>query len=331
MRIDRNGILLKVEDLSTHFHTSEGVVKAVQSVSFEIVRGRTFALVGESGCGKSVTALSIMRLVQPPQGRIVSGSVDFEGVDLATVAEKRMRDIRGSRIAMIFQEPTSALNPVFTIGNQIAESIRLHQHKSRSQSRLAAAAMLERVGLADPLESMRRYPHQLSGGMCQRVMIAMAVSCRPSLLIADEPTTALDVTIQAQILDLIDELRGEQRMSVMLITHDLGIVSQRADDVAVMYASRLVETAPCEELFQDPLHPYTRGLLQAVPRLGMRQSRLKGVPGTVPEPLDLPAGCSFYPRCESGRRGMLCRRREPELVEVRPGRKVACWMAGPSR
>ncbi len=322
-----NGTLLSVEDISTHFFTEEGVVKAVQDVSFAIMKGQTFALVGESGCGKSVTALSIMRLVPEPQGKIVSGEIVFEGKKLLSLSEKGMRQIRGNEIAMIFQEPMTSLNPVYTVGNQIVEAIKLHQKKSTSQAWSDAVEMLRRVGISDPQQRVREYPHQMSGGMRQRIMIAMAVSCEPVLLIADEPTTALDVTIQAQILDLLDRLQEQNGMSILLITHDLGVVAERADDVAVMYASRIVEVAESRQLFAEPLHPYTQGLLESLPRLGITAGRLQTISGTVPEPLHFPAGCKFHPRCPVGREDRRCQTVEPKLREVRPGRCVACWYA----
>ena len=325
--MDDNGTLLSVENLSTHFYTEEGVAKAVQDVSFSIKRSRTFALVGESGCGKSVTALSIMRLVPEPQGKIVGGQIMLGGRSLLELSEKQMRSVRGNRIAMIFQEPMTSLNPVYTVGNQIVEAIRLHQHKSSKSAWADAVEMLKKVGIAEPERRVREYPHQMSGGMRQRVMIAMAVSCRPELLIADEPTTALDVTIQAQILDLLSELQGQSGMSILLITHDLGVVAERADDVAVMYASRIVEVADCRSLFAEPLHPYTRGLLRSLPRLGLSQKRLQTIEGNVPEPLHFPSGCKFHPRCELGRDDERCQSVEPKLREVRDGQCVACWYA----
>jgi len=322
-----NGTLLSVENLSTHFYTEEGVAKAVQDVSFSIKRSGTFALVGESGCGKSVTALSIMRLVPEPQGKIVGGQIMLGGRSLLELSEKQMRSVRGNRIAMIFQEPMTSLNPVYTVGNQIVEAIRLHQHKSSKVAWADAVEMLKKVGIAEPERRVREYPHQMSGGMRQRVMIAMAVSCRPELLIADEPTTALDVTIQAQILDLLSELQGQSGMSILLITHNLGVVAERADDVAVMYASRIVEVADCRSLFAEPLHPYTRGLLRSLPRLGLSQKRLQTINGNVPEPLHFPSGCKFHPRCELGRDDERCQSVEPKLREVRDGQCVACWYA----
>ena len=322
-----NGTLLSVENVSTHFFSEEGVTRAVQDVSFSIQKGKTFALVGESGCGKSVTALSIMRLVPAPGGRIVGGEVVFEGENLAALSEKEMREVRGNKIAMIFQEPMTSLNPVYTVGNQIVEAIKLHQKKNASEAWANAVEMLRKVGIGDPDKRVREYPHQMSGGMRQRIMIAMAVSCEPALLIADEPTTALDVTIQAQILDLLDELQMQNGMSILLITHDLGVVAERADDVAVMYASRIAEVADSRLLFAEPLHPYTQGLLKSLPRLGFSDKRLRTIPGTVPEPLHFPGGCKFHPRCPIGFDDKRCQTIEPELREVRPGRRVGCWYA----
>jgi len=324
---DGNGTLLSVRNLSTHFFTEEGIVRAVQDVGFSIRRGRTLALVGESGCGKTATALSIMRLVPAPQGKIVGGQIVFEEKNLLELNKGQMREIRGNRIAMIFQEHTSSLNPVYTVGEQIAEAIKLHQKKGRKEAWADAVEMLRRVGIGEPEWRAREYPHQMSGGMCQRVMIAMAVSCEPALLIADEPTTALDVTTQGKILDLLDELQRQTGMSILLITHDLGVVAQRADDVAVMYASRIVETAGSRRLFAEPVHPYTQGLWESLPRLGFKGRRLRTIPGAVPEPLQFPAGCKFHPRCSKGRSDNRCRSVEPELREVEPGRCVACWHA----
>jgi len=325
--MDGNVTLLSVEHLSTHFFTEGGVARAVQDVSFSIKKGKTFALVGESGCGKSVTALSIMRLVPDPPGKIVGGNIMFRGRSLLQLSERRMRSVRGNRIAMIFQEPMTSLNPVFTVGNQIVEAIKLHQKKSSGQAWGDAVEMLRKVGIADPDTRVREYPHQMSGGMRQRVMIAMAVSCEPALLIADEPTTALDVTIQAQILDLLDELQSQNGMSILLITHDLGVVAERADDVAVMYASRIVEVAESESLFAKPLHQYTQGLLKSLPRLGLAAGRLWTIPGTVPEPLHFPGGCKFHPRCSVGCSDKRCQNVEPKLREIQRGRCVACWYA----
>jgi oligopeptide/dipeptide ABC transporter ATP-binding protein len=305
----------------------DGIAKAVQDVSFSMKKGQTFALVGESGCGKSVTALSIMRLIPDPPGKIVAGGIIFDRRNLLELSERRMRSIRGNKIAMIFQEPMTCLNPVYTVGNQIAEAIELHQRKSASQAWADAASMLHKVGIPDPQQRATEYPHQMSGGMRQRVMIAMAVSCEPQLLIADEPTTALDVTIQAQILDLLDRLQEQNGMSILLITHDLGIVAERASDVAVMYASRIVEVADSRSLFAEPLHPYTQGLLKSLPRLGVSAKRLQTIPGTVPEPLHFPNGCKFHPRCPIGCGDKRCQSVEPELRDVRAGRRVACWYA----
>jgi len=319
--------ILSVQELSVNFFTEQGVARAVQQVSFDIQRGRTFALVGESGCGKSVTALSIMRLVPEPPGKIVGGRILFDGQELLGLDERQMQRIRGNRIAMIFQEPMTSLNPVYTVGDQIAEAIMLHQQKDYAQAWADAVEMLGKVGIADADQRAFEYPHQMSGGMRQRVMIAMAVSCRPVLLIADEPTTALDVTIQAQILDLLDDLQQQQAMTILLITHSLGIVAERADTIAVMYASRIVELSDAGSLFAEPLHPYTQGLLKSLPRLGFRGRRLATIPGMVPDPLHFPTGCKFHPRCPIGSGDRRCRTDEPPLREVGPGRCVACWYA----
>ncbi len=325
--MSKDGVLLSIEGLSVSFFTDEGVVKAVQDVGFSIKKGRTFALVGESGCGKSVTALSIMRLVPEPPGKIVGGEIVFEGRNLLALSEKEIRQVRGNEVAIIFQEPMTSLNPVYTVGAQIVEAIRLHQKKSTSEAWADAAEMLRKVGIADSAQRVREYPHQMSGGMRQRVMIAMAVSCEPVLLIADEPTTALDVTIQAQILDLLDELQKENGMSILLITHDLSVVAERAEDVAVMYASRIVEVADSQRLFAEPFHPYTQGLLKSLPRLGFSGRRLRTISGTVPEPLHFPSGCKFHPRCQIGCSNRRCQTVEPKLREVEAGRCVACWYA----
>ncbi|MFA5291836.1 MAG: ABC transporter ATP-binding protein [Phycisphaerae bacterium] len=322
-----NKTLLSISNLSTSFDTENGEAKAVQDVSFDIENGETFALVGESGCGKSVTALSIMKLVQKPAGRIASGKILFRGQNILEFPEKQMRKIRGNKIAMIFQEPMTSLNPVFTIGYQIAETISLHQKKNRSDAWLMAGQMLEKVRIPDPARRLYEYPHRLSGGMRQRVMIAMAISCKPSLLIADEPTTALDVTIQAQILDLLDELQQSEKMSILLITHDLGVVAQRADNVAVMYASKIAERCSCVELFRKPLHPYTKGLLNSLPQLGTRQNRLNTIAGNVPEPLNFPSGCKFHPRCPVGCNDKKCQTQEPALKQVSDNHYAACWYA----
>ncbi len=325
---DPTDVLIEVRDLRTYFFTDEGTARAVDGVSWSMRRGQTLALVGESGCGKSVTALSIMRLVPDPPGRIVGGSILFEGQDLARLPEKRMRAIRGNRIAMIFQEPMTSLNPVYTIGWQIAESVELHQRVGGREAWERAVEMLARVGIPAPAQRAAEYPHQLSGGMRQRVMIAMALSCNPDLLIADEPTTALDVTIQAQILDLMRRLQAERRMSVLMITHDLGVVAQIADEVGVMYAGRLVERAVVEDLFASPLHPYTQGLFRSIPRLSERRERLDVIPGNVPNPLRFPGGCRFHPRCPLAAGEERCRQEDPPLLEIRPGHWTACWKAG---
>jgi oligopeptide/dipeptide ABC transporter ATP-binding protein len=314
--------LLAVRNLRTYFFTDDGVVKAVDDVSFDIPRGQTLGVVGESGCGKSVTSLSIMRLVAPP-GRIVGGDILFDGVNLLALSEPEMRRIRGNKISMIFQEPMTSLNPVFTIGNQIIEAIVLHQGLSRHAARDRAVQMLEKVKIPAASTRIDEYPHQMSGGMRQRVMIAMALACNPSLLIADEPTTALDVTIQAQILDLMRELQREFRMSILLITHDLGVVAETADWVCVMYASKVVELAPARELFKNPLHPYTLGLFKSRPSLDTKRSdRLNVISGTVPNPLRFPPGCKFHPRCTMA--VDRCKTVEPVLRELTPAHWVAC-------
>ena len=312
--------LLAIRDLVTEFRTERGVVRAVDGVSFEIPRQRTLGVVGESGCGKSVTALSVMRLIASPPGRIASGEIVYDGKDLLKLRDAEMRAIRGNRIAMIFQEPMTSLNPVFTVGEQVAEAVRLHQHKNRKQALAVAIDMFRLVGIPSPEERVHAYPHQLSGGMRQRVMIAMALACKPDLLIADEPTTALDVTIQAQILDLLRQLQRDLGMSIMLITHDLGVVAETCDEVVVMYAGRVVERAATEALFATPRHHYTAGLLRSVPSYtpalaepvppGTR-ARLREIPGMVP-PLDaLPPGCKFADRCP--RAEQHCRAEEPAL------------------
>ena len=313
--------LLEVQNLSTQFFTEEGVVRAVENVSFEIHTGEILSLVGESGCGKSVTGLSILKLIPIPPGRIVSGEILFEGRNLIQLEEKDMEKVRGNEIAMVFQEPMTSLNPVFTIGDQIMEAIFFHQSGSarngkvdKMEARRRAIHMLNRVKIPSPETSIDAYPHQLSGGMRQRAMIAMALSCQPKLLIADEPTTALDVTIQAQILHLLKEIQREMGMAVMLITHDLGVVSEIADRVAVMYAGRILEYGSIQAIFSQMRHPYTKGLLDSIPQLEERRSRLDAIPGQVPNPKDLPVGCKFHPRCYL----MIeeCKREEPPLFQV---------------
>ena len=323
--MNSNSDLLYIKNLSTYFNTEDGVAKAVQDVSLEIAKGRTFALVGESGCGKSVTALSVMRLIPDPPGKIIAGDVFFKEENLLSLSEREMRAVRGNKIAMIFQEPMTSLNPVYTIGDQIVEAIQLHQKKDLDTAWSEAIEILHRVGISDPEQRVYEYPYQMSGGMRQRVMIAMGISCEPELLIADEPTTALDVTIQAQILDLLDELQEQNQMSILMITHNLGVVAERADDVAVMYASRIVEMAESRALFDDPLHPYTKGLLKSLPRLGYAGERLDTISGNVPNPLAFPSGCKFHPRCPIGQDDKECQTMEPHLEEVGDGRKVSCW------
>ena len=325
--MNANDTLLSIQNLSTHFFTQQGLAKAVQEVSFDIPASQTVALVGESGCGKSVTALSILRLIPDPPGKIVAGKIMFKGRNLPELTESQMRRIRGNDIAMIFQEPMTSLNPVFTIGNQIIEAISLHQGIKGSAAWGVAVDMLRKVGIADPERRVREYPHQMSGGMRQRAMIAMALSCGPNLLIADEPTTALDVTIQAQILDLLNRLQRENGMSVLLITHDLGVVAETARTVVVMYASKVVEKSAVEALFAEPLHPYTQGLLRSLPRLGEHRKRLEVIGGSVPNPLVFPSGCKFHPRCPVGCKDKRCQTVEPALKEVSPGHSVTCWYA----
>jgi peptide/nickel transport system ATP-binding protein len=320
-----NGTLLSIKDLHVTFHTDEGEVNAVGGVSYDIKKGKTLAVVGESGCGKSVTALSILRLIPDPPGEITKGQIIFKGKDLLKASGNRMRAIRGNHITMIFQEPMTSLNPVYTIGRQIVEVIEVHQSLKGKKAHDHAVEMLRLVGISDPERRADEYPHQLSGGMRQRVMIAMALSCNPSLLIADEPTTALDVTIQAQILDLLGDLQKKNNMSVLLITHDLGVVAENADDIVVMYASKIVESAPAASIFKEPLHPYTKGLLRSIPRLGQKKERLEVISGSVPDPLNFPTGCKFHPRCSIGVNDPRCKTVEPELREVAPSRCSACW------
>lgn len=324
----RNGSILTVDGLQTHFFTEEGVVRAVDGVTLSVRPGEMLGLVGESGCGKTVTALSILRLVPDPPGRIVGGTISFEGRDLVRLPEEEIRKIRGCAISMIFQEPMTSLNPVFTVGEQVAEGIRQHQKVSRREAWDQAVEVLKRVKISDPARRAREYPHQLSGGMRQRVMIAIALALSPKLLIADEPTTALDVTIQAQILELLLGLQEEMKMAVMLITHDLGVIAETADRVVVMYAGRVVEEASVKELFDNPLHPYTQGLMESLPRLetGKARRRLRAIPGLVPNLLQLPTGCKFAPRCPKVVEQ--CWPTEPELREIRPGHLARCILAG---
>jgi oligopeptide/dipeptide ABC transporter ATP-binding protein len=316
--------LLRVQNLRTHFFTHEGTVRAVDGVSFAIKKGETLGLVGESGCGKSVTALSIMRLIPSPPGRILDGSVIFEGNDLLSLSERQMREIRGRKISMIFQEPMTSLDPVFTVGHEIMETVRLHQRLKKSGARQEAVKALRTVGIPDSERRLKNYPHELSGGMRQRAMIAMALSCNPALLIADEPTTALDVTIQAQILRLIDDLKSKFGTSVLLITHDLGVVAEMCDFVAVMYAGHIVEYTDIHTLFEQPLHPYTAGLNYSIPRLDLEVERLETIQGLVPNLIELPPGCPFQPRCT--RSMPVCSRNMPELIDVEKGHLVKCHL-----
>jgi oligopeptide/dipeptide ABC transporter ATP-binding protein len=319
--------LLAVRDLRTYFVTERGggVARAVDGVSFDLFPGETLGIVGESGCGKTVTSLSILRLIPEPPGYIRPESViEFEGRNLLALAPPQLRAIRGNRIAMIFQEPSSALNPVLRIGEQVAEAAVVHQGLSRREARARAIEMLTLVGIPDPQERVDQYPHQLSGGMRQRVMIAMALVCHPQILIADEPTTALDVTIQAQILELLQRLQAELGMAVMLITHDLGVVAGSADRVVVMYAGRIVETAATPELFARPAHPYTEGLLASIPRLDAPRARLHTIAGQVPAATKWPAGCRFHPRCPHA--WDKCRAEEPPLLDAGPGHEARCWL-----
>jgi peptide/nickel transport system ATP-binding protein len=314
--------LLELKSLSTSYFTDAGELRAVDRVSFRIEAGKLMGLVGESGSGKTATVLSIMRLL-PESARIVGGEVLFEGRDLLKVSELEMRSVRGAKIAMIFQEPMTSLNPVFTIGSQIGEAVRLHQHTSRAETRERTIDALKMVGLADPERRIGDYPHQLSGGMRQRVMIAMALACRPKLLIADEPTTALDVTIQAQILDLIRELKEKLGLAVILVTHDLGIVAEYADDVTILYAARVMEQASSAELFRNPLSPYTRGLLESMPTMdGGSRRRLQAIPGTIPSALNPPPGCRFHPRCPMAI--PQCSAADPPLEPKAANHLVAC-------
>jgi len=317
--------LLDVRDLRTHFKTDRGEFPAVDGVSFAVEAGRTLAVVGESGCGKSVTALSIMGLVPTPPGRIVGGSIRFEGAELIGAPERAMRDLRGNGIAMIFQEPMSSLNPAFTIGDQIVEGLQRHRRIGRAEATERAMSMLRKVRMPAPEQRFHEHPHRLSGGMRQRAMIAMALACEPRLLIADEPTTALDVTIQAQILELMRTLQRETGTAVILITHDLGVVAEVADDVVVMYAGRVVERASVQTLFDMPQHPYTVGLLGSIPRLDADQDRLAAIEGQVPDPLRRPAGCSFADRCPFA--DAHCRATSPPLQDIGAGHLAACWKA----
>lgn len=315
--------ILEVNHLKTYFHTDAGLSKAVNDVSFFVEKGKTLGIVGESGCGKSITSLSIMGLVETPPGEIAGGEIIFEGEDLLKKNEKEMSKIRGKKIAMIFQEPMTSLNPVFTIGQQLVETLILHEDMTKKQAKERAIEMLKMVKIPLAEKRFHEYPHQLSGGMRQRVMIAMALCCNPELLICDEPTTALDVTIQAQILDLINELKEKTGTSVMMITHDLGVIAEIADDVMVMYAGKIVERATCDQIFEKPMHPYTYGLMQCIPKLDDDDTeRLSVIEGMVPSFDDMPKGCAFCPRCKEARE--ICKQKMPELTEVE-GRMVRCF------
>lgn len=323
--------LLEVKNLKTYFHIEAGIVRAVDGVTFTIEKEKTLGVVGESGCGKSITARAIMGLIEQPPGRIEGGEILFQRngkvIDLVKLNPKgkEMRSIRGNEIAMIFQEPMTSLNPVYTIGNQIVEAIVLHQHLSKKEARNKAIAMLEAVGIPSPERRVDEYPHQLSGGMRQRAMIAMALSCRPALLIADEPTTALDVTIQSQVLDLMNELRAEFKTSIMFITHDLGVIAHMADNVIVMYLGRIVESATVVDIFDNPRHPYTQGLLNSIPSFTVsRKKRLVPIEGIVPDPIGAREGCGFEPRCPKAQE--ICKSRVPGLTEIEPNHFAACWL-----
>ncbi len=318
--------LLQVKGLKTYFYTEDGVVQAINGVDFDIHPGQVMGLVGESGSGKSVTSLSIMRLL-PTSGRIVGGEIRFNGRDLVTLPENQVVLLRGDELSMIFQQPTSCLNPVFRIGDQIAETIMVHQELTQQEAWRQAVEMLRKVGIADPERRATAFPHEISGGQAQRVMIAMALSCLPKLLIADEPTTALDVTIQAQILDLMRKLRSETGAAILLITHDMGVIAEMCDTVAVMYAGQIVEYTDVYTLFDKSLHPYTEGLLAAIPVLGDVQESLAVIPGSVPNLIDLPPGCKFAPRCPYAKE--LCVEGDPELIEIEPGHRVRCFMRDP--
>jgi len=323
--------LIEVRGLKTYFYTEDGVGRAVDGVNFTIESEKTLGVVGESGCGKSVTALSIMRLIQMPPGKIEAGEILYHRngnvMDLTKLDPQgdEMRSIRGNEIAMIFQEPMTSLNPVYTIGNQIMEAIRLHQHLRKKEARKKAIEMLHAAGLSSPKQHMTEYPHQLSGGMRQRAMIAMALSCSPSLLIADEPTTALDVTIQAQVLGLMNDLRTEFKTAILFITHDLGVIASMADDVVIMYLGKIVESASVRSIFHNPKHPYTQGLMNSIPSLATtRKERLVPIKGIVPDPFEVPQGCGFEPRCPHAME--ICKTQIPSLKELVPGHLAACWL-----
>lgn len=316
--------LMNIDGLSTYFFTEEGKVKAVDDVSFRVREGETVCIVGESGCGKSVTAMSIMGLVEEPGGKVTHGKIDFQGEDILQMDKNTLRAIRGNEIAMIFQEPMSSLNPVIKIGEQIMEPLIVHLKMNKKQARIRAIELIKQVGISRPEQIADSYPHELSGGMLQRIMIAIAIACSPKLLIADEPTTALDVTIQAQILDMLREIKDNSGMSILLITHDLGVVAEMADYVIVMYSGKIVEEGEVVELFNNPKHPYTKGLLKSKPVINQRQDELYSIPGQVPNPLELVPSCYFHDRCEHCM--PVCVSQQPQLKEVASRQKVACWL-----
>ena len=316
--------VIEIDHLSTYFYTEEGAVKAVNDVSLRVREGETVCIVGESGCGKSVTAMSVMGLIEEPAGKVVEGKIQFDGRDLLSLHKNELRHVRGNDIAMIFQEPMSSLNPVLTIGKQIMEPLMEHQRMNKKQARMRAIELIEMVGISRPEQIADSYPHQLSGGMLQRIMIAIAISCNPKLLIADEPTTALDVTIQAQILDMLRQIKADSNMSILLITHDLGVVAEIADYVIVMYSGKIVEEGDVVELFENPKHPYTQGLLRSKPIMGERQEELYSIPGQVPNPLELKESCYFHDRCEHCM--AICQTKLPYLRDVAGRQKVACWL-----
>jgi oligopeptide/dipeptide ABC transporter ATP-binding protein len=322
-----NNNILEIKNLKTHFFTEAGIVRAVDGIDLTVKRGEVLGLVGESGCGKSVTSLSIMRLISQP-GRIIQGQIIFDNTDLVTLPEAQMRDVRGNRISMIFQQPQSSLNPVFRIGDQISEVLHIHQEITKEEGEKRAIELLRLVGIPEPETRIRAYPHELSGGMAQRVMIAMALACVPEMLIADEPTTALDVTIQAQILDLMRNLRSKMDTAIILITHDLGVVAEMCDRVDVMYAGRIVEKAPVVELFKNPKHPYTAALIGSTPVLGQADKELVTIPGSVPNLIDLPVGCKFAPRCQARIDNNLekCTEEEPQIKQIGPNHWTRCWL-----
>ncbi|WP_026576821.1 ABC transporter ATP-binding protein [Bacillus sp. UNC438CL73TsuS30] len=319
----KKDVILEVKGLKTHFHTKRGISKAVNGIDFTLHKGETLGIVGESGCGKSMTSLSLLRLIPSPPGKIAGGSILFKGKDLVSISESEMRKIRGNEISMIFQEPMTSLNPVICVGEQIAEAIRVHQKMGKKEAWNKAVEMLKLVGIPSPEKRAKQEPFQLSGGMRQRVMIAMALACTPEVLIADEPTTALDVTIQAQILELIKELQTKLGMGVIMITHDLGVVAETCDTVAVMYAGNIVEHAPTEKIFSSPQHPYTQGLLDSLPKIHEDRDELKTIEGTVPSPYNMPEGCRFASRCPF--RQPLCETKLPDLIELEDNVKVRCW------